>query len=780
MLSFAFRPRVLAGLLLLSGPFLEPGTSPASAAASGNPAVAEAAHDGEEPRVEVRLLTDREVARAGEPFRAGAFFRTDPGWHIYWRNPGQAGLPTELSWDIPDARIGPIQWPRPRVFRESGGFVTTYGYQGEVLLSQEITLSEDGPGRAELALTADFLACHVLCIPGRVELTRALDVGAKSRASADSPLFDRYSALVPVSPRELGLELDVAYSQSAIRPGDAFRLALGAAYCTSDADECSDDFAPSRPSLEAFVPDTPASLEIEVTSHHAHPRFPNGFLLTADARAGSDFPADQRRLRGVLRLSSPQGPRAVEVDVPLPRALPGAEVEELFPAGLEPRPAVGLARGLGLALLGGLILNLMPCVLPVLAIKLFGVTEAAQTGAATLRRSGLAYTAGILASMLVLGAVVIGLRAAGTAVGWGFQFQEPLFVVGISAVVLVFALNLFGVFEISLGSSRLGAAGTSGGVWRRSFFDGLLAVVLATPCSAPFLGTAVGFSLASPPATILAIFCAVGAGLALPYLALSFVPAWARWVPRPGPWMLRVRTLLGFALLATLVWLLWLTGRTAGVAGLVGLLVYLLGLALATWLFGVLQAGGNIALARTFGACVLLTAALGARALPLGPVPGGVETRQETSGPWRGFEPEAVRTELESGRPVFVDFTADWCLTCKANERLVIDTAAVREAVARYDVALFRADWTRRDESIRRVLSAHGRAGVPLYLVYSPARPTRPQILPELLSARRLIEALRSAAVPPASRPGVAPRTPTGQASSRPARVRPEARGVQG
>ncbi|MCE2391474.1 MAG: thioredoxin family protein [Proteobacteria bacterium] len=735
----------MAGLILV----------PPGAGATGLPpgAVAEAAHDGEEPRVEVSLLLETEVARAGRPFRAGALFRLDPGWHIYWRNPGQAGLPTELNWDIPGARVGPIQWPQPRVFRESDGTLTTYGYDGEVLLAQEITLAGDASDPVDLRLAVDFLICRVLCIPGRVELSRSLELGPEQRLAEEAAVFDRYAALVPVSAEQLGIELDVLYSQSAIRPGDSFRLALGVAFCTEGDGDCSRDFTPTRPAVEAFVPDMPASLELAVTGRREHPHFPNGFLLTAEARAAEDLPASEKRLRGVLGLDSPQGPRAVRVDVALPRAPADAEVTELTPVwlatGTSP-PSTGLGSVLALALLGGLILNLMPCVLPVLAIKLFGIAETVQAGSGALRRSGLAYAAGILTSMLALGTAVIGLRAAGNAVGWGFQFQEPLFIAGIGAVLLVFALNLFGVFEISLGTSRLGAVGSrSSGDSRRSFFEGLLAVVLATPCTAPFLGTAVGFALAGSAGVILATFTAIGAGLALPYLAVCFVPAWARWVPRPGTWMLRVRALLGFALMGTLVWLLWLTGRVSGVDGLAALLAFLLALALASWIFGLLQAEGQTILARTFALVALLVAVLGAPALPLQPPPADGRAGSAVSNPWREFEIGAVRAALEGGRPVFVDFTADWCLTCQANERLVIDTAPVREAIERFDVALFRADWTRRDESIRRALASHGRAGVPLYLVYSPNRPGDPEVLPELLSPSILIEALSAAASAP-------------------------------
>jgi thiol:disulfide interchange protein len=311
-----------------------------------------------------------------------------------------------------------------------------------------------------------------------------------------------------------------------------------------------------------------------------------------------------------------------------------------------------------LALLGGLILNLMPCVLPVLAIKVFGITELAQRERREMVVHGFAYTGGILLSMLVLAATVVALRAAGTAVGWGFQFQEPLFVAAISAVLLVFALNLFGVFDIYIDATRLSQVGQTGSGARRSFFEGLLAVAVATPCSAPFLGTAVGFAFASSTIVIVAVFLAVGLGLASPYLVVTWVPGWAKLIPRSGPWMIQLRQGLAFLLLGTIVWLLWVIGRSVGVEGMTGLLTFLVAVAFATWIFGALQAAQRTrtALGAALGVGSLAVAWL--LALPL----EARETRTPDASAaesleWRAFDPAQVRTELDEGRPVFVYFT---------------------------------------------------------------------------------------------------------------------------
>ena len=339
---------------------------------------------------------------------------------------------------------------------------------------------------------------------------------------------------------------------------------------------------------------------------------------------------------------------------------------------------------------------------------------------------------------------MVALRRAGTAVGWGFQFQEPLFVASVASVLVVFALNLFGVFEIGVDTARLASFGAQAVGARRSFFDGLLAVVLATPCSAPFLGTAVGFAFASEAPVIFAIFLAVGVGLALPFTLVCAVPGWARWLPRSGPWMPKLRSGLGFALLATVVWLLWIVGRSAGSDAMATLLAWLLALGFAGWLYAALRESSR-AIFRTGAALVcglLLVAGAGVVSVERSAAPREPVARRE--GAPRPYEAAAVEAERRAGRPVFVYFTADWCLTCKVNERVVLDDAAVRAALAGF--AVFEADWTRRDERIRAELARFGRSGVPLYLLYPPGADSAPVRLPELLSKQHFLVALRDAA----------------------------------
>jgi thiol:disulfide interchange protein DsbD len=658
--------------------------------------------------------------------------------------------------------VGPLRWPAPHAFSESDGLLTTYGYGEPVLLWNDVLFasgsgesgSGEHPAARQVAVVADLLVCEVRCIPARMTLERTVVVG--DAAAPPDPevraLFDAAAAREPRPAADLDLEVQALYSQDAIRPGDPFRAALAVLSCAGVDEDCSHFTIGAHDARDAFIPDLLDTIELEVTGQRAHPLADDGFLITLAGRASPDSPPGGthavQRLRGVLALEGPAGPAWAEVDVPFPRAAPGTAVTPIANPWLEPsgKPQAGLPlwQAFLLALLGGVILNAMPCVLPVLAIKVFGIAELAQRGRRELRTSGLVYTAGIGVTMAALAAVVTGLRAAGTAVGWGFQFQEPLFVAAIGAVLLVFALNLFGVFDFNLNATRLSRVGAQASGHRRSFFEGLLCVVVATPCSAPFLGTAVGFAFASSTPVIFAIFGAIGLGLAAPYLVVSWIPAWARLIPRSGPWMIHLRRVLGFALLATVLWLVWVMGRSVGIDGAVALLAFLLVLAMATWAFGTVQAAGNARAALASGTLALAVGLGGLALLPrdLPPATGEASAADGV----RAFERSAVAAELALGNPVFVYFTADWCLTCKVNEGTVLTDSRVRTELGRLGIATFRADWTRRDERIRAELARFGRAGVPMYLVYSPGAPNDPELLPELLSVDRLLEALRQAA----------------------------------
>ena len=720
-------------------------------------ALASTASDRGNPRLEGRLLLDRDAVRPGQSFHVGVLLTMDRHWHVYWRNPGQSGAPPRLRWQIPGADVGETAWPFPEVFRESDAFITTYGYTDEVLLASPAVFRAGAEGDVDVQLDADVLVCEIQCIPGELHLSRPIHVAvsAPDSPTAEFELFERWAARVPAPIGARGIELEALYSQSAIRPGDDFRAALAVHACSEkDATACA-ALAPGTPSIsDAFVPEHVGGVELSVTGARRPQFLAGGFLLAMKGHAAPDAAEGEDRLRGALAVTRAGGTEFIEVDLPLPRAAAGAKVAALDNPWLEPDPSDSLAPSIPfwqavlLALVGGVVLNAMPCVLPVLAIKVFGLAELAQHGRAEILRHGIAYTAGVLASMLALAGVVVALRAAGTSVGWGFQFQEPLFVAAIAAVLVVFALSLFGVFEFRFDATRLASAGAASVGARRSFFEGLLAVVLATPCTAPFVGTAVGFAFASSTATIVAIFLAIGFGLALPFLAVCAVPAWARLVPRSGPWTSHLRVALGFALLGTVVWLLWILGRTGGADAQAVLLAYLCALAAGVWIFGLVQRTERASPARIAALALVALALLGLRALPVAAPSGRAGAADESSHSELGrrFSAADVESARARGAPVFVYFTAEWCLTCKVNERMVLDDARVRAALARGRFEIFKGDWTRRDEAIRSELARFGKAGVPLYLVYGAGKSLQPIVLPELLTVDSFLDALQRAA----------------------------------
>jgi thiol:disulfide interchange protein DsbD len=720
--------------------------------AAGSGATALGAWDGREARVEASLLVDRAPGR----LRLGVLFELDPGWHLYWRNPGESGLPPELRWRVPGARVGPIAWPAPAVFHDVAEDLVTYGYEGRVLLAADAFLERAVDGPMPVAVDVDFLVCAEQCIPGSLSLATVAPQGADAREPGVRALFEEWAQRVPAAAASAGVEVDAHWSQSAIRPEDAFTVVLEVRTCASSARPCSLGTPAWRES--AFLPYAIDGVSVRGGSARPHPEDSRGLLLTIEGTADATDPGHDQQLGGVLALVDANGAsRSFEVGLPLLRVRPDADVALLDPpfaagsagtrAGARQATPGALLRIAILALAGGLLLNLMPCVLPVLAIKVFALAELGRHSRRVVLSHAFAYTAGILLAMAALAVVVIALRAAGTAVGWGFQLQEPAFVAVVAAVLVVFALNLFGVFEIQFDASRLGHLGEQAAGPARSFFDGLLAVVLATPCSAPFLGTAVGFAFASPAPLILAIFLSIGAGLAAPFVLIALLPGGARLLPRSGTWMLELRAGLGFALLLTVVWLVWVLGRSVGADAIAALLGLLLSIALATWAFGRVQ---QRVPALPLSALALSLAALlwlGIASIDLSHAGSPQREAVAEAGP-APFSRDAVARALHEGRTAFVYFTADWCITCKVNERRVLADARVTRAFEELGVAVFRADWTRRDETIRAALARLGKAGVPVYAVYSPAAPDRPELLPELLSVDRVLDALTLAATP--------------------------------
>jgi thiol:disulfide interchange protein DsbD len=705
--------------------------------------------EDEVAQLEARLLVSNDPIP-----RVGVLFDLAPGWHLYWRNPGETGIAPTLDFEVPRHRVGELAWPAPQTFREADGLFTTYGYEERVLLAAPIDLLEAGPRTDVIRAFASVLVCRTQCVPASFTLTTPVDPGlSEGQQSTIDALFRDADAQIPIPAARLGLEVDARWLEGTPETEETGRLGLSVRSCQHGGESCRSLAVDSQDAL--FIPMEGDTFEYSRAELIANDDAVGALSIALDA---TRLAAGEDHLRGLVTVRDPDG-RALHVDLDLPIRSESSQAASPLAAPPASRSTPPLLVSPGrwmqiflLALLGGLILNGMPCVLPVLAIKVVAVADMAEKDPREVRLHGLAYTAGVLGSMALLSAIVIGLRSAGHSVGWGFQFQEPLFVAAISALLVAFAMNLFGVFEIEFGQGRLASVGQGSVGFQRSVFEGLLAVILATPCTAPFLGTAVGFAFATSGLGIAMIFLAIGLGLASPFLAVSFFPRLARFIPRSGPWMMKLRAGLGFSLLATVVWLLWVLGQSGGANAVVAMTGNLLFLAFLLWGFGQIQPIRSVWLARVSAITIVGIAFVGFnlidfseaddRMLSRDAMPIASLDEAQTEPGWRPYSEQAVDEALAAGQPAFVVFTADWCITCQVNERTVLDRRTVQEAFSEGGFALFKADWTRRDEVIRNKLAEFGRAGVPLYLVYSPDAPNRPQVLSELLSRQEVIAAL--------------------------------------
>ncbi|HEY2103279.1 MAG TPA: protein-disulfide reductase DsbD domain-containing protein [Chthoniobacterales bacterium] len=651
----------------------------------------------------------------GEPFLVGIRLKMAPGWHTYWRYPGDAGIPTEIKWQLPgDWRAGEIQWPIPLKLIEPGD-IQIYGYHDEVLLIQQITPSKNltGPS-AQLAAKVNWLVCEKICIPGEGTVNLMLPISSKN-AAANAELFARFQKQLPKAP-------SANFSSSWKKDADALLL-----------DIHSPDLA-SFSSLE-FFPSPKESIAV------GHPH------LESRASDGARFrvPLDPsnsaiKTLPGLVVFGkSGSNPERSAWDISVAEQT----------ARTNDRSFLGeFVRFLLFGFIGGFILNLMPCVLPVISLKIFGFVQQAGQSRARIFRSGLAFVAGIFVWFLGLALVLVGLKSAGREITWAFQFTNPYFVLGMSAIVLVFALNLFGVFEIFLPQwlNRGATAGASAHGDLGSFFQGIFATILATPCTAPFLGTALGFAFTQSATTILLIFTAIAAGMSAPYLLLSAQPAWLRLLPKPGPWMVRVKQLMGFLLLATLLFLLSVLGAQRGVSALIWTSAFLLVLSVACWLKGAFVTPAARIQTRVTAWAIMIAIVL------LGAIYFIGDKFQQTSNPgsatlladgWQRFTPERLASETQQGHPVFIDFTAEWCITCKFNESTVLETEAVRGAFSQHQIVKLKADWTNGDPTITKFLKQFGRPGVPLYVLY-PGGAAQPYVFPELLTKNIVLEKLET------------------------------------
>jgi thiol:disulfide interchange protein DsbD len=634
-------------------------------------------------RAVVTLVTDTD-ARDGQPFRAALRLRLAPGWHSYWQNPGDAGVAPDLQFDAP-ASAGPITWPAPQIIAE--GPVTTYAYTGDVLLP--VTISAPA-GALALRAHASWLVCERICVPEEGDF--AIDMPAGTPApSAEAPLFAAAAARSPVpSP----------YAAT-IAPDGTLTLK-------------TDGMAAGAVAKAAFFPASAG--QIDAGAAQSLSAKDGSLTLKLTPATGFD---PQAKLAGLLVLTDAKGGQTY-LDV---TASPGGVAAD------------GLARVLLLALAGGLVLNLMPCVFPVLAMKAMALAQMAGEARSQIRAHAAYYTAGVMIAFVALGAALLGARAAGGAAGWGFQFQSPAFVAAMAWLLFAVGLNLSGVFAIGgklagAGQSLAGRGGNLG-----SLFTGFLAVVVATPCTAPFMAAAIAGALAAPPATTLLVFAAMGLGLALPYALLAAGPGLARFLPRPGAWMETLRQVLAFPMYGAAVWLLWVVSQEAGPDGVLAVGGGLLAVGFAAWAFGRTQGGAR---RRLGAAAAVLGIAVALAILPDIKLATAGASAAESS---EAYTPDRLAALRAEGRPVFVNMTAAWCVSCLVNERIALSPAAVRDAFAANKIAYLKGDWTRQDPIVSAFLRDHGREGVPLYIYYGPGRP--PAVLPQILTVATVLDAIR-------------------------------------
>ncbi len=688
----------------------------------------------------------------------GLYFKLEPGWHVYWKNPGDAGLPPHIRWTLPEGVTAePLQFTAPK--RLPLGPLMDFGYEDEALFPFRLALAKSvKPGVAVLHAKVDWLVCRASCIPGKADLEITQKILAKSPAmeADDGPGVEIWKRLAVLLPDALPSG-DRAFFQPS---KEGFRLTV-----ETGQRESSAVFFPE----EENILDNPAPQKLTPTA--------NGLIL--DLKKDASLAVNPKQLPGVLELS---GGRAYEI-VALPpgvtaasaraseppeeqasgakapdgsnAAVAGAKAPAYQAATSPPgsanqtgsssanRSASGywaaLLRISGLAFLGGLLLNLMPCVFPVLFLKGLALVNSGNEERHKLRAHGLVYAAGILVSFWVLVGVLLGLRAAGATLGWGFQFQSPVFLALMAGLLFFLGLSLAGQFEIGLTLTSAGGSLAARQGYTGSFFTGVLAVVVATPCTAPFMGAAIGYALSASPAVTFGVFTALALGLAAPYVALTLQPAWTRLLPKPGAWMEVLRQAISVPIFATVIWLAWVLASAYGAGVLAALLTSFLLLAIAGWFLGRWPA-------RRWATAVAALIVLGVIILSVF-APRRLTTAAETlaspeiPGLWQPWSEEAVSRSLAAGQPVFVDFTASWCLSCQVNERAALSRPEVVQAFQARNVVLMKADWTRHDEAIAQALTALGRSGVPAYALYVPGE-TSPRLLPEVLTPGIVMDAV--------------------------------------
>ncbi len=691
-----------------------------------------------EDLVKAELLAEPSAVKAGEPFAVGVKLTMAPHWHTYWRNPGDSGLATEIRWTLPEGvSAGEILWPVPE--RIPVSHLVNYGYDGEAILLTTITPPKTLSAGQPLTLKADvsYLVCERECIPGEASLSILLPVAGPNEDGkpdpADRATFEAARAKLP-TPSPWTAKTEAA--------GDRLRFVVDVPGLKPDSIRSAYLFAFDETAVEHAAPQTLSARA-------------GGFTL--DIKRSNLGQGDPQPLGGVLvvaeALETGVTRHAVEIGAP-PKASSGAAAlaASASPSGTgggTRQPAnvtlAGMANAVLLAFLGGIVLNLMPCVFPVLSIKVLSLVKHSGYGPALVRLNGLAYAAGVIGSFLVLAGILLAVRAGGAEVGWGFQLQSPAVVTALAFLLFAMGLSLSGIVEFGTSLAGYGQRLDTRSGLPGSFLTGVLATVVATPCTAPFMGAAIGFAVTAPAAVALAVFAALGLGLALPFLLLTFWPGLAQRLPRPGRWMETLKQFLAFPIYATVAWLLFVLSQEVGPTGLFAALIGLVAVGFAAWALrlGSLRDGwSRRAWQGSALAAILVLVGLGV-AIDRDRVTGGAAAASASGEPWQPYTQAKLDALRAEGRPVFLNMTAAWCITCLVNERTALSTEAVQEAFRSRRVAYLKGDWTNRNPEITRLLEQHGRSGVPLYVFYPPAGD--PVVLPQILTQATVIDSISAA-----------------------------------
>ncbi len=685
-----------------------------------------------EKATKVKLLISHETAKSGSTIMAGIEMTMDEGWHTYWINPGTAGIPTSVKWELPDwVTAGEIQWPVPEKFQSLGS--TGYGYKNTIVLIVPLFVSENAPlGQVELSAKVSWLECEIQCNPRNQEVNANFVIGQALKESSSANTIRDWKEKIPQRAPVNIIKAKAWWGEEINQDERRFIVEFESEEAGSEVDFFSFKYADFEFSPESkinFFDDSKVRVEKTVLKFEGQ------------------WPV---RVQGLLvfNLNDYEKTRAVELDIPI-------EIERSATLNLKANNQ-SLGMVLLYAFLGGLLLNVMPCVLPVISLKILGFVNHGHESKARVRMLGVLYGMGVFVSFMILATIVISVKSAGELASWGMQMSNPQFVVLLTILVTLVALNLFGLFEVTLGSVGVAAGsvsskeGASG-----AFFNGVLATVLATPCTAPFLAPALGFAFMQSADLIILIFAFVALGLALPYVILSWNPKWLRFLPKPGPWMEKFKISMGFPMMGTVIWLFMLNYEYYG-DRILWLGIFLIILSMSLWVFGEFFQRGT----KRKGLALGIAGLLGIGGFIFGlegqfqwrnPIDSNsksVDVVQDFPGgiQWHNWSPSAVIAAQKNGQTVLVDFTAKWCMTCIANKKTSIDISSVRSLIAEKNIKAFRADFTRRPDHITRELAKWNRVGVPLVLVFSADINKKPQILPEVLTPSIVLEALNKSA----------------------------------